>query len=449
MRGHVTVLDPSGSLLDLARPALEVAGYDVTGVRSVDELVERVEKRRAVVVIDACQPLEGGPPRLVAALRRRANASILQVSGCAAVDAASRRHPYRADRFLVRPFREIELVAAVDDLSGNGHPGEDSLGGMIGGSEAMRGVFRAVRLVAPTEATVLICGETGTGKERIAGAVHALSASPEGPFVPVQCGALPESLLEAELFGHVKGAFTGAERQREGLVGAAEGGTLFLDEIASTPPRLQTRLLRVLEERQVRPVGSARPRDVDLRVLAATSRDLEREVERGSFRADLYFRLRVFTIRLPPLRDREGDVRRIVAACLDGWGAAHDGPPRGISAEALRRLETYFWPGNVRELLAVLESASIRAGGETIRVEHLPPELHRRQGEPRGAAAVDHAASTVGSPGDDGEASERERILGALREAGGHRARAARMLGFSRTTLWRRIRALGITPPDD
>jgi two-component system response regulator HydG len=307
----------------------------------------------------------------------------------------------------------------------------------------MQEVFSAIRRVAPTETTVLITGETGTGKELVAKAVHAHSARRAGPFVAINCAALPDGLLESELFGHVRGAFTGAVHDRTGLFEAAARGTLFLDEIGDVSPALQLRLLRSIQEREVRRVGSVRSTHVDVRIVAATRRDLRQEVAAGRLREDLFYRLNVFPIALPPLRDRPGDIALLVESALR---RIQTGRPRNVllscSPFAMRMLRTYPWPGNVRELLTALESAAIRADGDRIEAQHLPLEIRTASEPDGGEADVRYQAKISGE-------DERGAILAALEEAEGSRTHAAEILGMGRTTLWRKLKSYGIEPGPD
>ncbi|MGH7719016.1 MAG: sigma-54 interaction domain-containing protein, partial [Gemmatimonadaceae bacterium] len=309
-------------------------------------------------------------------------------------------------------------------------------GGMVGRAPPMRAVFDAIRTVAPTSATVLITGETGTGKELVARAIHELSPRRAGPFVPVNCASLAEGVLESELFGHVRGAFTGALRDRDGLFQAAGGGTIFLDEMGDVSPAVQQRLLRVLQERDVTPVGSSRAVHVDVRVVAAASGDLRERIAAGRLREDLYYRLKVFRIELPPLRERRTDIPLLVDAALERLGRAPAPARQACSPLAMRMLQGYAWPGNVRELLAVLESASITAGGQRIEAQHLPPEV--RDSVPVAAAGRERYAA------QHSDNDERAQILAALEKADGVRARAADLLGMGRTTLWRKLKKYGV-----
>jgi transcriptional regulator with GAF, ATPase, and Fis domain len=296
--------------------------------------------------------------------------------------------------------------------------------------------------------TVLLSGESGTGKEVLGRAIHARSLRRDGPFVAVNCAALPGDLLESELFGHVRGAFTGAVRDRAGRFEVAARGTLFLDEAGDLPLHLQVKLLRVLQERTFERVGENRTREADVRIVAATNRDLRRAVEEGTFREDLYYRLRVFPIEIPPLRERRADIEPL-ARYLLGRVAARQGRALRFSPEALRALLAYSWPGNVRELENALEFAVAVVRGQTLQPEDLPPEVLQAGGLPAGAGRLlrERRAAAFPKPGDghgEGRTEERARINSALHEHRWSRAATAQALGMSRTTLWRKMREHGL-----
>lgn len=362
---------------------------------------------------------------------------ILMVSGYGTVDTAVNAIHTGADDFLTKPVEPDVLSARVEDLLSR-RPTLRNLddmepGDMIGRSPAIRSVLEVVERVAPTDATVLVTGETGTGKELVARAIHEQSNRTSGPFVAVNCAALSEGLLESELFGHRKGAFTGAVKDRTGLFEAASGGTILLDEIGDVSPAMQHRLLRVLQERELTPVGDVRPVSVDVRVVAATNRDLRDEMEAGRFRDDLYYRLNVVRIELPPLRARREDIPLLAEAFYARVGRR---PHAGCSPLAMRLLQAYQWPGNVRELLAVLESSHIQAGERRIEAQHLPEEVRGLNGV-RGQGAERYRKER---PAED----ERTAITAALAETGGAKSAAAERLGMSRTTLWRKMKEYGI-----
>jgi len=307
-----------------------------------------------------------------------------------------------------------------------------SFAGMITVSQEMRELFERVRRVAPTEASVLIRGETGTGKELVARSLHDLSGRAGKTFRAVNCATLTPELLASELFGHVRGAFTGAIRDRPGLFAQAHGGTLFLDEVAEIPLELQARLLRVLQEKTYVPVGGSEPSRADVRILAATHKALRREVEAGRFREDLMYRLRVVPLFIPPLRERAGDVEVLAWQFIDQLNAASQRRVEGIERRALDAMLEHTWPGNVRELRNVVECAFALGSGSTLKLEDLPPEL---RGEPPPARAHEAPGARV---------AERRRLVEALQSTGGRKGEAAKLLGVSRSTLWRKMREHGV-----
>ena len=304
----------------------------------------------------------------------------------------------------------------------------------------MRSVLESIARVAPTDATVLILGETGTGKELVARAVHAASPRANGPFVAVNCAGLAEGVLESELFGHVRGAFTGAVRDRAGVFEAASGGSILLDEIGDMSLALQQRLLRVLQEREIVRVGANRAMPVDVRIIASTHRDLQSLVRERTFREDLFYRLNVFPIKLASLRERPEDIPLLVAHGLEELRARRPQAERlSVSAFALRALRSYHWPGNVRELLGALELAAIHAGFGRIETQHLPAAV-------RESVATLHEARYRAPPSHD---AERATIVAALEHSDGMVSRAAELLGMGRTTLWRKLKAYGIHTSND
>lgn len=306
---------------------------------------------------------------------------------------------------------------------------------IIAASPIMRDAIERARRAARTDSTVLVVGESGTGKELIAEGIHRCSRRSSGPFVVVNMAAIPDSLVESELFGHVKGAFTGANTDRIGRFQAADGGTLFIDEIGDFPLESQAKLLRALESLTVTPVGSCRDRTVDVRVVAATSRDLRKMLREGTFREDLYYRLNVITLQLPPLRERDGDVRLLVETFLENLCAQNQRPLLTVEPDLMHFLETFDWPGNVRQLRNCLESMVVMAHGETLAVDELPPHLHQQS-----AGAEDDIRIP---PGTSLELVERKAILQALDYFRGNRLQAAESLGISVRTLQRRLKTWG------
>ena len=308
----------------------------------------------------------------------------------------------------------------------------ESLGELIGRSPAMQQLFDMVSLVADSSATVLIQGESGTGKELLAKTIHALSKRNTKPFVVVDCGALPETLLESELFGHVKGAFTGAVANKRGLFQEADGGTIFLDEIADTAPVFQAKLLRVLQEGEIKPVGGTKSIHVDVRIVSATNRDLAELVSAGSFRRDLYYRLAVLPLYLPPLRDRREDIPLLADHFIARSCKRHHQPLRQVSGQAMRALSKAPWPGNVRELQHYIERAVVTTTGPTIACEELLA--------PDAVVEEDLRSATRGAVAQ----AERAHIVEALKKTGGNRAKAAKLLKISRASLYNKLRAYRI-----
>ncbi|UCE82119.1 MAG: sigma 54-interacting transcriptional regulator [Deltaproteobacteria bacterium] len=313
--------------------------------------------------------------------------------------------------------------------------GEDGFHGILGKSPAMEQVFELISSAAQSEAPVIIYGDSGTGKELVASAIHKLGIRQKGPFIKVNCAALSESLLESELFGHVKGAFTGADRTRLGRFEAANGGDIFLDEIGDLPLSTQVKLLRVLQEKEIEKVGDHRPISIDVRILAATNKDLSRLMEEGSFREDLYYRIGVIPINLPPVRERQEDIPLLVETFINRIRLKTDKPISGMSKEALDVLLRYDWPGNVRELINVIEYAFVLCHDGEIMPNHLPARVTGKQ-----PSVTPRRRALKKQPDDD----ERKRILEALAAAGGNQSKAAKMLGISRVTLWKRLKTYDI-----
>jgi DNA-binding NtrC family response regulator len=306
---------------------------------------------------------------------------------------------------------------------------------IIGKSEKIRRVFALVDKVAETDSTILIYGESGTGKELIAREIHNKSCRSTGQFVSINCGALPETLLESELFGHIRGSFTGAVRDKEGLLAVAKGGTFFLDEVGETSPAIQVKLLRVLQEREIIPVGGVKPIKVDVRLIAATNSDLEKNVETGRFRADLYYRLNVIPIHIPPLRERKDDIPLLVDHFLSLYCESAERPAKSLSAEAFDILMRYDWPGNVRELENALERAVILQEDRVITSEDFPEKIRQRDDGKRG--------SLIGSSGVTLDELEKEYVLKVLDETGWHKKKAATILGINASTLYRKLQRYG------
>jgi DNA-binding NtrC family response regulator len=339
-----------------------------------------------------------------------------------------------------RPLRSLGTVQDITAQMQARH----GFAGIVGREPAMREVFDSIKQLAAVRVPVFIQGESGTGKELVARAIHAQSPRASRPFVPVNCGAIPEGLLESELFGHVRGAFTGASREKKGRFELAHSGTLFLDEVADLPFSLQPKLLRVLAEGRFERLGDERSMKVDVRIISAANRDLKAEVERGGFREDLYYRLRVIPIVLPPLRRRRNDIPLLVDHFLES--EAHEGVPNeGVTREALAELVGYGWPGNVRELRSAVQYSLIKSQGRPVRPEHLPNEIRARSGAPGQEdlyQEVRRASGHASAPGRRGRRRKltREPVERAMEKAGGNKAEAARILGVGRATLYRYLK---------
>lgn len=449
-RARILIIDDDRAFRVGTRALLTDEGFEVDAAGGGDEGLARLrETQYQLVLLDLKMEGRSGLS-VLEELRRAGNpVPVIMLTGYATVDSAVQALKLGADDYLTKPCDNDLLRSKIRTVLAT-RPSAASVGSdrMVASGPEMREVLQAIARVAPTNSTVLLRGATGTGKELAARAIH--EASPRGgrTFVAVNCSALAEGMLESELFGHAKGAFTGAVAERKGLFEAADGGTIFLDEIGDVSPAMQAKLLRVLQEREVTRVGTVRPIPVDVRVIAATHHDLEEQVEEGRFRADLYFRLKVFQIRLPDLRERTGDIPALVSGAIGAWNERNSDPERriaGASQETLDLLEAYDWPGNVRELMAAIEHACIVCDGSRILPCHLPPEILEREANPaeQGPEAEDSGEASKRYQAPD-PAAEREAIRQALQDADGNRTRAAAALGMGRTTLWQKLKAYGI-----
>jgi two-component system NtrC family response regulator len=408
-------------------------------------------------VTDIRMPGKGGMEVLRRSVALDPRRPVVVTTGFATVEAAVEAMRLGAANYVQKPFRNeaivsmVETFAKVRALEAENERLKRELGaaqgieGVVGASAAMQAVFERVRKVAPTDATVLVQGESGTGKERIARAIHQLSPRAGGPFVAISCAALPETLLESELFGHEKGAFTDARKERRGRFELAHDGTFFLDDIDDMPLAIQVKLLRVLQERQVDRLGGETPVEVDIRVVAATKVPLRVRVQEGRFREDLYYRLDVVRITLPPLRERDGDVALLVQHFLEKHGR---GRRFALPRPALAALERYPWPGNVRELEnAIVRAVSLAGDGSVLALEDLLPDDPRWKS--LAEAAAEEAAEGVRPLREVLHEREREQVRRALEATGGARMKAAELLGISRKVLWEKIKEHGLGEPDE
>jgi two-component system response regulator AtoC len=456
---NVLIVDDDASMRHLLSVILDDHGYHARAVASAEQALEELSARAYdLVLTDVRMPGMGGLALLRAVQERDPLIMVIVMSAYGEGDAAIEAMKAGAYDYVSKPFRPDEVVLVLRKAEERERLARENvrLRGelmrsyrpehLAGASEVMRELERQVRRVAPQKSTVLLQGESGTGKELVARALHELSPRAGFPFVAVNCGAIPEALIESELFGHVRGAFTDAVRNKKGLAAEADGGTLFLDEIGEMPLALQPKLLRFLEEEEVRPVGDTRARAVDVRVVAASARDLRRAVEGGAFREDLYWRLAVVPLRIPALRDRPEDVLPLARHFLQRHAALRpDLGPLSLSEDALEALARYRWPGNVRELEHALERAVVMAEGAVVRLEDLPDEVRADAG---GRAA---GRPSGGPPEGDlsikrsARALEASLIRAALERTGGNRTRAAELLEISYGALLYKIRDYGIS----
>lgn len=436
----ILIVEDEPKMAFLLEVELKDAGHRTTSVTDGMEAVRRVEREHFDIVITDLR-MEGmdGIEVLERVKGLDPQTEVVLITAYATAQTAVDAMKKGAYDYIIKPFDVEELkllVKRIEEKQGLLY--ENALlqekarreGLLVGGrSPAMRKVLELIDKVAPTDATVLVLGESGTGKELVARRIHHLSPRRDRPLVAVHCATFPENLLESELFGYERGAFTGATRRKVGHFEYADGGTIFLDEVGELPTSVQAKLLRFLQERQFTRIGGVEPVRVDVRVIAATNRDLEREVMEGRFREDLFYRLNVFPIELPPLRERREDIPLLVEHFL----RQRNRPPDVVSPEAMEALLTYDWPGNVRELENVIERALILAGEERITPDLLP------FGRPKAGAKVE-----LPDEGVNLEEVERELIIQALEKTGWNKAKAAKLLGISRRRLYSRMEALGI-----
>jgi len=450
----VLVVDDEPSMRHLLSVILADRGYEARAVASAEDALKELAAREYdLVLTDVRMPGMDGIALLREAQRLQPDATVIVMSAYGSQEAAIEAMKAGAYDFVSKPFRPDEVVLVLrkaeerERLARENRRLRGELAAayrpehIVGASEAVQELLRRVRKVAPQKTTVLLHGESGTGKELVARAVHELSPRASFPFVAVNCGAIPAELLESELFGHVKGAFTDASRNKKGLAAEADGGTLFLDEIGELPLGLQVKLLRFLQEEEVRPVGDNRSRKVDVRVVAATARDLKRAVAEGRFREDLFYRLDVVGVRLPPLRERPGDVPLLARHFL-----ARFAPLRPelagleFSEEALAALAAHRWPGNVRELEHVVERAVVLAEGPVIAEEDLPDAVRAGSAPQPGVPAPEGSLSVKRATRE----LEERLIRAALERTGGNRSRAAELLDLSYRALLYKIKDYGL-----
>ncbi len=440
---HIVIADDQEAVREICTSVATGLGYRATGVASGREALRLCEPDPPdVLVCDVRLPDMSGV-ELLKRLRQTAPAvPVLLTTAYGTVGTAVEAMKLGATDYLTKPFELEELRLLLQECVRQAQREQEGRaarqaawgpyagGSLIGVSPAMQRVFRLIGKVAQSRYSVLILGESGTGKEVVARALHYLGKERERPFLPVDCGALVPSLIESELFGYVKGAFTGAHHNHEGLLEVANGGTVFLDEIGELPVDLQVKLLRAIQEKEIRPVGGTRRVKIDVRIVAATNRDLQAAVAEGRFRKDLFFRLNVVSIKLPPLRERRMDIPLLAEHFLARATPA-GGELRRFSEEAMARLVAYDWPGNVRELENCVERTLAFAGGPQLEVADLPSYL--QQVRPQPAAAAPTTIRAIAEV-------EREAILEALQQVKGDKLLAAKLLGIGKTTIYRKLK---------
>ena len=451
---QVLVIDDEPALRQMLTLMLMRAGYEVEAAASAEEAAARLAKGEFDVAL--CDIKLPGMSGIELLRRTKASGSdvfFIMITAFASVDTAIEALKAGATDYIVKPARNEEILHRLSQIEAlRGLKNENrALRNMVLGSRdqwfrfragSMQELERMVTKVAPTDSTVLVTGESGTGKGVVARQIHELSARKDAPFIPVNCGAIPENLLESEFFGHTKGAFTSADRARKGLFLQADRGTIFLDEIGELPLSMQTKLLHVVEDKQVRPIGGEEVRKVDVRIIAATNRDPQAMVASGKFREDLFYRLSVFRIHVPALRERREDIAELVRFILARIGRG-GGAPRKLDIDPVAEelLVAYGWPGNVRELDNVINRATILADGDTITPADLPPEVARTQ---LAAAESGTRIASQSSLREQMRRMETETILRTLRECNGDRKAAAQQLGMGLSSLYRKLE--GIEP---
>ncbi|MBI2406868.1 MAG: sigma-54-dependent Fis family transcriptional regulator [Gemmatimonadetes bacterium] len=451
VRPTVLIVDDETGILETLEILLRSEGFTPQVAQGGRAGLEALEKSAPdIVLTDVRMPQVTGVEVLAAARRKDSDMPVILMTAQATLQTAVQAVNEGAFYYIQKPFRNDELVAILRRAAEHRHLRMENTtlkreirrrdrateGAPIGASKKWLEVMRMAEAVAGTESTVLITGESGTGKEVVARYLHELSTRADGPFLSINCGALPEGLLESELFGHVKGSFTGAVKDKSGLFTAAGGGTFFLDEIGETTQATQVKLLRVLQQREIIPVGATDAVPIDVRIIAATNRDLEEEIKRGAFRRDLFYRLNVIAMHLPPLRDRRDDIPLLAEAFLQAAAVQRGEPPKRLSEDALDLLGDYAWPGNVRELENALERAVILSTGPVIGVTALPERLAERRAEPLVAERP--------TPNPTLDTVERAYILWVLQSEQGNKTRAAEALGIDPSTLHRKLARYGV-----
>ncbi len=441
----ILIVDDEDATRELCRDIASEMGLEVHTASTTNEALELLEQSPVdIVMTDLKVPQLGGLELLKRINTIQPNTSVMVLTQYGTIETAVTATRLGARDYVTKPFHVEELRTKIERLIQSVELDHENrvlreqlrtrpgFGGLIGISAKMQRLYKMIEKVSQHNYPVLILGESGTGKELVARSIHFMGVRQKKPFVPVDCSGLVPTLIESELFGYVKGAFTGAQHGRTGLLETGNGGTVFLDEIGDLPVDLQAKLLRALQEREVRPVGATERVRIDIRIIAATNRDLESAIRTGGFRQDLYFRLNVVQLKLPPLRERKSDIPLLVSSFLEKFSDPQR-PIRTISEDAMRRLMAYDWPGNVRELENAVERAVALGSGPILHMGDLPSNL--QQGGSDRSLDSDELTTL--------EEMERRAILRALRETNGDKLAAARLLGIGKTTLYRKLKQYG------
>ncbi len=445
---NLLIVDDDRAVREACRAVAQTLGFNPQVAESAEQAYRALDNQGAdVVLLDLKLPGAGGLEALHTIRRHRPDALVIVITGNGTVQSAVQAMKDGAYDYVTKPFSMEELRLLLDRVAGHLRlktenrvlretiKSRQGFGNIIGRAPEMEKLYRIIAKTSQSTHPVLILGESGTGKELVAKSIHFSGPHRTKPFIPVDCGSLVPTLIESELFGHVRGAFTGATHPKDGLLAIAEGGTVFLDEIGELTVDLQAKLLRAIQEKEVRPVGSVRRIPINVRILAATNHDLEQSVVQGTFRRDLFFRLNVLTLRIPPVRERRQDIPLLVAHVLDRLGR-DTGTQKTISDEALKILLNYDWPGNVRELENCLERACALSSADEIQLRDLPTRVY--------SAPADLIGASVPGNGSGGIVPiaelEKQTILNALAQVNGDKMLAARLLGIGKTTLYRKLK---------
>ncbi len=452
---QLLIVDDEENMRHMLAAMFKGSSYQVDLAVDGREALEMIEKKLYdVILCDIKMPNLDGISFLKSAGNRIDATTVIMMSAYGTIDTAVEAMKLGAYDFISKPFKADEIRLIFKKAEEREKLKRENLQlkkriqkiqenfrfyNMVGSSGAIQSVFKLAEKIARYNTTVLIVGESGTGKELVAKGIHFSGDRSTRPFVPVNCGGIPENLLESELFGHKRGAFTGADRDRKGLFEEADGGTILLDEIGEMPPTLQVKLLRVLQEDEVRPVGASRAQKIDVRVIAATAKDLEDEIRKGSFREDLFYRLNVIRIQVPPLRDRAEDIPLLTNYFIHLFNEKFEKQIKGVSAEAMTLLLNHPWPGNVRELENTIERAVLLSEDMILQPEYLKPAVGLRSGDGEGEDAYDGYSIRIAR-----ELMEKRLIAKALRETGGNRTQAAKILEISHPSLLSKMKSYGI-----